>query len=392
MTLQFTLDDIRMAVGDRLVEMRAQIDEAIAGMHAAVIAHAAELTVGNPDLSGFATREAVGEANARIDEMRDHLFDHRAALSSVLARAMQAVNTRLDSISSDIEAALKPAEERLVEKLQADLALFGEDALKDFVEASQADLALVAVARDQALAQCRSDVAEAIAGLPTLVAARLEETKDQWTPMDGVDGEQGERGADGVDGTSVVYVGIWQDGLEYRQGEIVVCDGSSWICSAKKTNAGVKPGDGDTWHLLAHRGKTGKPGEPGKMGPAGARGEPGRPGEDGRPGPRGLGLIDVRVKGDDLVLIDADGGTMTTSLAPVIAQVIAAVSERVTAREAADASVMTIRRVHKAHYSNGVTYEQGDLVRANGASWLAVNRTSDVLPSANQPDYWMRLA
>lgn len=92
-----------------------------------------------------------------------------------------------------------------------------------------------------------------------------------WTPL----------AKPGKDGASPQVRGLWQDGQDYRELDIVALNGGSFI--AKRDRPGPCPGDG--WQLLASQGKQGKVGEPG------GKGAKGEPGASGPRGDRGLDLV-----------------------------------------------------------------------------------------------------
>lgn len=126
-------------------------------------------------------------------------------------------------------------------------------------------------------------------------------------PRDGKDGQDGRDGKDGLgfddlqmdyDGQRTFtfsYVrgdvdksfsfvmpllldrGVFKDGSEYEQGDVVTWGGSMWIA---QTDTKAKPGE-DTadWRLSVKKGRDGKAGDPGKPG---ERGLPGKDGLNGR--------------------------------------------------------------------------------------------------------------
>jgi hypothetical protein len=65
--------------------------------------------------------------------------------------------------------------------------------------------------------------------------------------------------------------GMWTEGA-YEQGDVVIRDGSSWICQTPTTEM---PGASADWKLVAKRGRDGKDGKPGAPGMKGADGKPG---------------------------------------------------------------------------------------------------------------------
>jgi hypothetical protein len=65
--------------------------------------------------------------------------------------------------------------------------------------------------------------------------------------------------------------GMWTEGA-YEQGDVVIRDGSSWICQTATTEM---PGASGDWKLVAKRGRDGKDGKPGAPGIKGKDGAPG---------------------------------------------------------------------------------------------------------------------
>jgi hypothetical protein len=78
----------------------------------------------------------------------------------------------------------------------------------------------------------------------------------------------------GRDAVTPTVRGTFDTREQYRELDIVIFDGATWI--ARRDNPGICPGDG--WQLMSKQGKTGRPGTPGERGPRGERGEKGDPG------------------------------------------------------------------------------------------------------------------
>jgi len=247
-------------------------------------------------------------------------------------------------------------------------------------------------------------VARHLAGV---VKTALASSIDEWKPKDG---------QPGVDGTSLVYAGTFTAGLEYRMGDIVGWNGSTWICNVKKTDAeGKEPGEDATWHLLAHRGK---PGKPGPRGPhitdvrlngnalrfTDAIGGTFSVGiepvikavsalvQPGKPGARAPALIEARVVGSELRFADEHGGIIKTSLEPLIPAIAEIVAERLAERdEGDDPDVVTVRRVHKLPYASGRNYKAGDLVARDDRLFLALRDSTNVIPAKDGVN-WLQLS
>jgi hypothetical protein len=88
------------------------------------------------------------------------------------------------------------------------------------------------------------------------------------------------------DGAGLNWLDVWDEAVNYREGEAVSFDGSSWV--AKVGNIARKPGgDPAVWGVLAAQGQQGPPGPQGPQGPAGSSGAAGSAGPAGPPGPQG---------------------------------------------------------------------------------------------------------
>ena len=91
-------------------------------------------------------------------------------------------------------------------------------------------------------------------------------TSDDWVPL-------AARGIDGVDGRTPNLRGVFEAYQQYRQFDIVTCDGNCYI--ARRDDPGLPGHDDSAWQLLA-RGSRGPSGD---VGPRGQKGERGPPGE-----------------------------------------------------------------------------------------------------------------
>lgn len=109
-------------------------------------------------------------------------------------------------------------------------------------------------------------------------------------------------GRDGADGRSFDVRGTWTADAEYRELDVVMFGGSSFV--AKRDDPGPCPGEG--WQLLASHGSRGKPGERGAQ---------------GLRGPAGPALQDAEVDEFGVVTLrNADGSATTVDLYPVLAK------------------------------------------------------------------------
>jgi integrin beta 3 len=77
----------------------------------------------------------------------------------------------------------------------------------------------------------------------------------------------------------VLYRGIFKEGSEYEQGDMVTWGGSTWVA---QSDTKAKPGDGEEWRLAVKKGRDGKDGDKGAPGEKGERGMPGKDGLNGR--------------------------------------------------------------------------------------------------------------
>ena len=110
----------------------------------------------------------------------------------------------------------------------------------------------------------------------------------------------------GADGRTPAFRGAWKAASAYEELDVVMCDGSSFI--AQRDAPGACPGD--SWRLLASRGKSGPPGA---VGPVGERGYPGPPG----PLPEALAVDDEGL----LTLRYSDGTQLDCDLYPLLSRI-----------------------------------------------------------------------
>ena len=54
----------------------------------------------------------------------------------------------------------------------------------------------------------------------------------------------------------MLYKGVWQEGVDYREGNTVTFGGSGWVC--QKSDTTEKPGTGSDWILAIKKGRDGK--------------------------------------------------------------------------------------------------------------------------------------
>jgi hypothetical protein len=111
--------------------------------------------------------------------------------------------------------------------------------------------------------------------------------------------------AAGQDGRSIAIRGTYDESAEYRELDVVVLGGASFV--ARQDSPGTCPGPG--WQLWAAQGKRGQPGEPGKRGEPGLRGLPG-------PAVVRLGIDENGMQ----TLTNADGTTVQCDFYPVLAK------------------------------------------------------------------------
>lgn len=77
-------------------------------------------------------------------------------------------------------------------------------------------------------------------------------------PVPGPPGPAGKDGEPGKDGTpGLSYEGTYQEGSEYKAGQITTWGGSSWHCNEVTT---TKPGESKAWTLMVKRGRDGNHG------------------------------------------------------------------------------------------------------------------------------------
>jgi hypothetical protein len=129
------------------------------------------------------------------------------------------------------------------------------------------------------------------------MACALEETYE----IPGDDGAPWEprvfHGARGEAGEGLRYRGRHEPGEMYARGDVVIGDaGSAWV----RTAAGISdalPGEG--WGLFSKRGE---------------KGNRGKPGEPGRPGADGVGIAELSIEGDSLIVRLTNGEARTLPL------------------------------------------------------------------------------
>jgi hypothetical protein len=91
--------------------------------------------------------------------------------------------------------------------------------------------------------------------------AKIPSISDDWVCV----------AAAGRDALTPTIRGTFEVGIKYKNLDIVVSDGASFI--AKRDNPGLCPGDG--WQMLSRQGRRGPKGERGECGLRGEKGDPG---------------------------------------------------------------------------------------------------------------------
>ncbi len=102
-------------------------------------------------------------------------------------------------------------------------------------------------------------------------------------------GPQGSPGAQGPAGQGFTVRGDWEAGTVYVQFDVVMWNGSSWLCMDATPGPGQPPPDADAvhWKVFAQKGDAGAQGPQGAAGPDGPPGPQGPQGEQGAPGGEG---------------------------------------------------------------------------------------------------------
>ncbi len=109
--------------------------------------------------------------------------------------------------------------------------------------------------------------------------------------------------AAGRDGRTIAIRGTYDEAADYRELDVVMLGGASFV--ARQDAPGACPGPG--WQLWAAQGKRGQPGEPGKRGEPGLRGLP------------GPAVVGMSVDGMGMqTLMNADGTTVKCDLYPLL--------------------------------------------------------------------------
>jgi len=124
-------------------------------------------------------------------------------------------------------------------------------------------------------------------------------------------GFTGLRGERGPDGASITIRGTWDADADYRQLDVVACNGGSFVARCDKPG----PCPGKDWQLLA------SPGMRGERGPKGDKGEP------GKVAPYFVGW-DIDRASYCAIAKMSDGSEMTLELRPLFEQFLAEVEQR----------------------------------------------------------------
>lgn len=73
---------------------------------------------------------------------------------------------------------------------------------------------------------------------------------------------------------AMIYRGIFKNGTEYVQGDVVTDDGCAWHCNAESTT--TRTFNSPDWTMMVRKGSAGKDGTNGQRGDTGPQGPPGR--------------------------------------------------------------------------------------------------------------------
>jgi len=136
------------------------------------------------------------------------------------------------------------------------------------------------------------------------------------TGATGVAGNNGAVGATGATGASFVWENAWQLATAYTVNDVVIHNGSSYVCILNNTSASTdEPGVGVSWatywNLMVQMGATGAAGV---QGDTGATGPLGATGPAGDTGPQGATGAIGSIKGQLDVTIDGGGAVITTGV------------------------------------------------------------------------------
>lgn len=264
-----------------------------------------------------ATGQKLGSMRAELDQDLTSIEKRLAENSGELADLVGLVETQRANVEDNKKALLDRLEEKFT-GLHNQFNELSEKALAIFASAASAtdleDVKELAAKSLSAFDTVASSIATINTGLE-VIAAELEEIRSAPAPTV-VKGDPGEPGRDGL---SLVLCGTWDDGLEYRAGDIVTWDGASWGCG-QATAVGEAPGTIDKWQILASRGKRGKPGE------IGAKST--EPGPRGLQGTRGPAIVGAKLMGRSVVLTDEDGKEIPFSLEPLMIELAATFDNR----------------------------------------------------------------
>ena len=111
-------------------------------------------------------------------------------------------------------------------------------------------------------------------------------------------------GEPGAPGQGMQFAGAWERGKEYAAGDVVIgAGGDAWVRKSPGASDTL-PGDG--WAVLTKRG---------------GKGGRGKPGEPGPRGPAGVGIEDLSIAGDELVVLLTNGDVRTLPLPMVVVRV-----------------------------------------------------------------------
>lgn len=267
------------------------------------------------DFSAFLESRQEDIRSSLADEQRSSIADIKADINTAVDAAVEGLDVRFTGVHAELVEAVREGMELINlehgESLKAAQAII-EDSLAKISASVETHVA----------AMLGAEVEKALKASPVTFRGERGETGAQGEP-----GAPGPRGERGVDGTSIGFVGIWSEALEYRPGDVVQENGSTWL--AKRKTHGEQPSklggtENPPWTLVAMRGIKGE------------RGLRGERGERGMAGPAGAAapvIIELAFVDDALALVLEDGSLIKAKFDERLIKRIAAYAARIAKGE-----------------------------------------------------------
>jgi hypothetical protein len=274
------------------------------------------------------------EAGELVDKFTAHLTETQQGYVNDLTEAQRSTIAELRTQVADRTAEMGARFETLEATIIGDV----KESLDRIATANIAQLSEAQAIIDKTLedisasvelhvaAMLGAEVDKALSSAPASYRGERGEPGEPGEP--GPPGPPGERGERGLDGTSIGFVGIWGEGREYRPGDVVMENGSTWLAK-RKTHAENPTKMGGTenppWTLIAQRGIKGERGLRGERGERGVQGPPGAPASP---------IIDMAFVDEHLALVLEDGTLIKAKFDAKLIKRIAAFAAKIVKGEA----------------------------------------------------------